>query len=203
MVADSAFANPSQVAELQYKTSIFFEEEVDDPSQPKGRRIEKTKIGRYDFNELVDLFALFLSQGNMTAGHGWLDRARLWRALFLQHEDGHWDYSHGIAPAIRASRADMAPEGLRINKRLKYQYLEGKLDFIGYCIGDNKNQVYTVPKGNSKAPARVDQMDLLDSQLLPNEVPCSRDFFLLFRSFPATARARPPVLAPDHPAVPT
>lgn len=39
-------------------------------------------------------------------GKKWLPRARLWRLILLQHPDGYWDASEGVALALNAHRDD-------------------------------------------------------------------------------------------------
>lgn len=49
-----------------------------------------------------DLFRVMLGPGNICDREHWLSRSRLWRAFFLQNEDGYWDASESLAVSLQA-----------------------------------------------------------------------------------------------------
>ena len=59
---------------------------------------------KWDFNSLVSAFRIMFAPRNMFTGERWLTRARTWRLVLLQKEDGCWEPSGGLAQAIASHR---------------------------------------------------------------------------------------------------
>jgi hypothetical protein len=54
------------------------------------------------FDELLDLFLVMLSAGNLSGRSDWLEKSRLWRLILLQREDGGFDLTESLAFALQA-----------------------------------------------------------------------------------------------------
>ena len=54
------------------------------------------------FDTLVERFMDLLAAGLQTKAR-WLEKARVWRLLFLQHSDGYWDITPGLAFALHST----------------------------------------------------------------------------------------------------
>ena len=56
----------------------------------------------HDFEALLRLFMGMLFDGNLGQRQKWLQKARMWRTVLLQHDDGSWGLSQGLAAAVEA-----------------------------------------------------------------------------------------------------
>jgi len=54
------------------------------------------------FDELLDLFLVMLSAGNLSSRGDWLEKSRLWRLILLQRADGGFDLTESLAFALQA-----------------------------------------------------------------------------------------------------
>ena len=59
---------------------------------------------KWDFNGLVSAFRIMFAPNNLFTQERWLTRARTWRLVLLQKEDGCWQPSVGLAQAIASHR---------------------------------------------------------------------------------------------------
>ena len=58
---------------------------------------------RDEFLDLLAKFMIMLGDGLLHNEYGWLTRARLWRVIFMLHEDGSFDPSESLTFALQAS----------------------------------------------------------------------------------------------------
>ena len=82
----------------------------------------------HGFDSLLSSFLVMLSPGNLSSRGDWLEKARLWRLIFLQQPDGGWRMTDSLAFALEA-HAGKRPE--HVPKRSKL------LDVIGLITGDS------------------------------------------------------------------
>ena len=59
---------------------------------------------KWDLNALVSVFRLMLAPSNLFTQERWLTRARTWRLVLLQAEDGRWEPSRDLALALLSHR---------------------------------------------------------------------------------------------------
>ena len=90
-----------------------------------GVTVPNTKHG---FDSLLSSFLVMLSSGNLSSRGDWLEKARLWRLIFLQQPDGGWRMTDSLAFALEA-HAGKRPD--HVPKRSKL------LDLIGLITGDS------------------------------------------------------------------
>jgi hypothetical protein len=81
----------------------------------------------HGFDSLLSSFLVMLSPGNLSSRGDWLEKARLWRLIFLQQPDGGWRMTDSLAFALEA-HAGKRPD--HVPKRSKL------LDLIGLFTGD-------------------------------------------------------------------
>ena len=67
------------------------------------------RVLRHSFSDLVEMFKIMLAPGNLFAQKKWLERARLWRLILLQNEDGSWDATDGVGLSLLAQRTRPVP----------------------------------------------------------------------------------------------
>ena len=82
---------------------------------------------RDEFLDLLAKFMIMLGDGLLHNEYGWLTRARLWRVIFMLHEDGSFDPSESLAFALQASNNRAPQRSLLLSQRLYY---------------DRKNEIY-------------------------------------------------------------
>jgi hypothetical protein len=63
----------------------------------------------HDFDALLGMFTVMLSAGNLSGRSDWLEKARLWRCITLQREDGAWQPSDSLAFAVEAHAGARPP----------------------------------------------------------------------------------------------
>ena len=83
----------------------------------------------HGFDSLLSAFLVMLAPGNLSSRGDWLSKARLWRLIFLQQQDGGWRMTDSLAFALEA-HAGKRPAN--VPKRSKL------LDLIGVIFGDTE-----------------------------------------------------------------
>ena len=63
----------------------------------------------HGFDELMGMFTVMLSSGNLSGRSDWLTKSRMWRCIFLQRGDGGWDMSESLAFAMQAHEGARPP----------------------------------------------------------------------------------------------
>jgi hypothetical protein len=61
------------------------------------------------FDELLDLFKVMLSPGNLSSRGDWLEKSRLWRLILLQQSDGSFKSTESLAFALQAHEGAVPP----------------------------------------------------------------------------------------------
>jgi len=61
------------------------------------------------FDELLPLFLVMLSPGNLSSRGDWLEKSRLWRLILLQRADGGFDCNESLAFALQAHEGAAPP----------------------------------------------------------------------------------------------
>ena len=61
------------------------------------------------FDELLGLFKVMLSPGNLSSRGDWLEKSRLWRLILLQRSDGGFDINESLAFALQAHEGAVPP----------------------------------------------------------------------------------------------
>ena len=61
------------------------------------------------FDELLPLFLVMLSPGNLSSRGDWLEKSRLWRLILLQRADGGFDCNKSLAFALQAHEGAVPP----------------------------------------------------------------------------------------------
>ena len=81
----------------------------------------------HGFDSLLASFKVLLAPGNLSSRGDWLEKARLWRLIFLQQPDGSWRMTDSLAFAFEA-HAGRRPKHVPTRSKL--------LDLIGLFTGD-------------------------------------------------------------------
>jgi hypothetical protein len=63
----------------------------------------------FGFDALLSMFLVMLSPGNLSSRGDWLEKARLWRLIMLQQQDGGWRVSESLAFAVEAHAGSPPP----------------------------------------------------------------------------------------------
>ena len=68
------------------------------------------------FDELLGLFKVMLSPGNLSSRGDWLEKSRLWRLILLQRADGGFDINESLAFALQAHEGAVPPRPKHASK---------------------------------------------------------------------------------------
>ena len=152
--------------------------------------------GGNSFDTLVARFMDLLAAGLHTKAR-WLEKARVWRLLFLQHSDGFWDISPGLAFALHCT---IDRTGVAKGAPVSWQRVARAVG--GLAGGDDEAALEDDPGGVPITPASPQTPDtatftgatgafVAASGVAVSDDPLSFDISAVERSMPHSLRALP------------
>ena len=95
------------------------------------------------FDELLGLFKVMLSPGNLSSRGDWLEKSRMWRLILLQRADGGFDINESLAFALQAHEGAVPPRPKHASKlrQLIAAFLEDDAfdDVIDEAMSDDES----------------------------------------------------------------
>lgn len=106
-----------------------------------------------NFDRLVNRFKIMLSVENMSSKRFWFRRARIWRFVFLQSDEGYFDATPGLGFALMADKSRLTAEDVR-KKEVKVGDLTTK-EVLQLAMGEqylDKTVLKHADKENTDCP---------------------------------------------------